>query len=130
MVVVAGRERDLAGAVWIRVPVPWALRPCAQGRIPSLSLPPEGCLIGLLPTLAETSPLLGSITLMILPSGEPHSRAKGLTEARQPVKGHAVGTGSKPPSPCHLGALQSLGALGKLCKRPVWRDGPATAYLP
>lgn len=118
--VVAGGELDLAEAAWIWVPVPRAPRLRTQGGIPSLSLPPEGFLIWLLPTLAKNSPQLSSITLMILPGGEPHPRGKGFTEARQPAKGHAVGTGSKPLSPCHLGPLQSPGPLGKLGKWPAW----------
>lgn len=61
----------------------------------------EVCLLDtLLAALTENSPLLSSVTLMMLPSGDRHLRGKELTEARQPPKGPSVGTGSKPLSPC------------------------------
>lgn len=48
--------------------------------------------------LTESLPLLGSLTLTVLPGGKPHTCRKGLREAGWLTKGHTAGTGSKPLS--------------------------------
>lgn len=48
--------------------------------------------------LTESLPLLGSLTVTVLPGGKPHTCRKGLREAAWLAKGHTAGTGSKPLS--------------------------------
>lgn len=48
--------------------------------------------------LTESLPLLGSLTLTVLPGGKPHTCRKGLREAGWLTKGHTAGTGPKPLS--------------------------------